>query len=73
MEECRYWVALFKKGRESAGIERELARHNRLDPARSIYRQMVADYPARLVMLCDRPECWPAAIALGANSFIPIQ
>ena len=25
MEECRYWVALFKKGGESAGIDRELA------------------------------------------------
>jgi hypothetical protein len=54
VKERRYWIALFNEGGESAGVERELARHDRLDPARSIYRQMVATYPTRLVMLCDR-------------------
>ena len=29
--EGRYWIALFKEGGESAGVERELARHSRLD------------------------------------------
>ena len=54
MAQGRYWIALFKKGGESAGVEHELARHDESDLARSIYRQMVANYPARLVMLCDR-------------------
>ncbi len=54
MAQGRYWIALFKKGGESAGVEHELARHDEFDLARSIYRQMVANYPARLVMLCDR-------------------
>ena len=43
-----------KRGGESAGVEHELARHDELDLARSIYRQMVANYPAWFVMLCDR-------------------
>jgi hypothetical protein len=54
VEQGRYWIALFKKGGESAGIERQLARHDEFDRAYSIYSQMVTNYPARLVMLCDR-------------------
>ena len=49
MAQGRYWIALFKKGGESTGVEHELARHDELDLARSIYRQMIANYPARLV------------------------
>ena len=54
MEHGRYWVALFKEGGEWAGVEHELVRHWRLDEARSKYKQSVATYPNRLVMLCDR-------------------
>ena len=43
-----------QQGGENAGIERELARHRRLDEARSKYKQSAATYPNRLVMLCDR-------------------
>ena len=54
MEQGRYWVALFNRGGESAGVEREVAREPRLEVARSRYIESVAKYPSRLVMLCDR-------------------
>ena len=54
MEHGRYWIVLFNEGGDIAGVERELARHWRLDEARSIYKQSAATYPNRLVMLCDR-------------------
>jgi hypothetical protein len=54
VEQDRYWVALFSKGGERAGLERELAREPRLDAARARYNESVATYPYRLVMLCDR-------------------
>ena len=38
MREGRYWIAVFKKGGESAGVERELLRHDQLDLTRSIYK-----------------------------------
>ena len=44
MEHGRYWVALFNEGGENAGIERELARHWRLDEARSKYKQSAANH-----------------------------
>ena len=37
--EDRYWVALFKEGGESGGVERELARGQQLDIAYSKYKQ----------------------------------
>lgn len=49
-----YTVELFHKGGEGAGIEAELAREEKLDVARRIYRWACAQYPGRLVMLCDR-------------------
>jgi hypothetical protein len=54
VKQGKYWVALFNKGGESAGIERELAREPQLAVARSRYIESVARYPRRLVMLCDR-------------------
>jgi hypothetical protein len=52
--EDRYWIALFKEGDESAGVERELARENVLGIAHAKYKQSAAMYPNRIVMLCDR-------------------
>ena len=52
--EDRYWIALFKEGGESAGVERELAREHVIDIAQSKYKQSEAMYPNRIVMLCDR-------------------
>jgi hypothetical protein len=54
VKQQRYWVALFNRGDERAGVERELAREPRLEVARSRYNESVATYPDRLVMLCDR-------------------
>jgi hypothetical protein len=54
MEQGRYWIALFGEAGERAGIERELARHKELVAARSQFRQMIRQYPGRLIMLCDR-------------------
>ena len=54
MEQGRYWVALFNRGGESAGVAREVAREPRLEVARSRYIESVVKYPSRLVMLCDR-------------------
>jgi hypothetical protein len=50
---ARYSIELFKLGGESAGIEEILDRHADLAIARSIYRTRVAEYPGRLIMLCD--------------------
>jgi hypothetical protein len=47
---ARYSIELFKPGGE--GIEEILDRHADLKTARSIYRDRVAQYPGRLVMLC---------------------
>ena len=52
--EDRYWIALFKEGGESAGVDRELAREHVLNIAQSKYKQSAALYPNRIVMLCDR-------------------
>jgi hypothetical protein len=54
VKQQRYWVALFNRGGERAGVERELAREPRLEVARARYNESVATYPDRLVMLCDR-------------------
>jgi hypothetical protein len=54
--ENRYWVALFKGGGADSGVERELAREDRLDIALARYKQSAAMYPNRLVMLCDRAK-----------------
>ena len=52
--ENRYWVALFKEGGASSGVECELARDNLAHIALAKYKQSAAMYPDRLVMLCDR-------------------
>ena len=54
MKQQRYWIALFNRGGERAGVERELACEPRLEVARARYNESVATYPDRLVMLCDR-------------------
>jgi hypothetical protein len=48
---AKYSIELFKPGGE--GIEEILDRHADLKTARSIYRDRVAQYPGRLIMLCD--------------------
>jgi hypothetical protein len=52
--EDRYWIALFKEGGESAGVDRELAREHWRNIAQSKYKQSAALYPNRIAMLCDR-------------------
>ena len=52
--EAKYSVELFKEGGEGAGQEEIIDRHDNLTVARAIYRGRVAQYPGRLVMLCDR-------------------
>ena len=52
--EGKYSIELFKKGGEGAGQEEILDRHDNLTVARAIYRGRVAQYPGRVVMLCDR-------------------
>jgi hypothetical protein len=63
---ARYSIELFKPGGD--GIEAVLDRHADLKTALSIYRDRVAQYPGRLIMLCDgaqvlarsdRPETMP--------------
>jgi hypothetical protein len=54
MEEGRYWIALSNEGGDTAGVQRELARCERLELARRRYKQWASIYPRRLVMLCDR-------------------
>jgi hypothetical protein len=50
----KYSIELFKLGGEGAGIEEILDRHDNLTIARAIYRGRVAQFPDRLIMLCDR-------------------
>jgi hypothetical protein len=38
MEEGRYWIALFNEGGDTAGVQRELARCDRLELARRRYK-----------------------------------
>jgi hypothetical protein len=45
VKQQRYWVALFNRGGERAGVERELAREPRLEVARARYNESVATYP----------------------------
>jgi hypothetical protein len=67
VERGRYWVALFNRDGEGAGVERELARELRLEVARSKYMESLARYPSRLVMLCDR------ATVLARNDRSPVM
>jgi hypothetical protein len=48
---ARYSIEFFKPGGE--GIEAILDRHADLKTALSIYQARVAQYPGRLIMLCD--------------------
>ncbi|MGC2527607.1 MAG: hypothetical protein WA639_07655 [Candidatus Acidiferrum sp.] len=50
-----YSIVLFREG-EDAGQEMELARESRLDVARTLYEVMCAQYPGRLVMLCNEAQ-----------------
>jgi len=52
----RFHVIIYKQGGERAGIEMELARDDRLDEARLLYRLMCGQYPGRLVMLCNKAQ-----------------
>jgi hypothetical protein len=52
--EGKYSVKSFKEGGEGAGQEEIIDKHDNLTVARAIYRGRVAQYPGRLVMLCDR-------------------
>jgi hypothetical protein len=52
MELGRYWIALFNEVGD--GVERELARCDRLQSARKRYKEFAADHPDRIVILCDR-------------------
>jgi hypothetical protein len=66
--EGRYSIELFKIDGEGAGIDTILARHDKLETARTLYSLKVAQHPGRLIMLCerarvlarsDRPETMP--------------
>jgi hypothetical protein len=48
--DAKYSVELFS---DLGGLERELARKDQLELARSLYKLMVEEYRGRLVMLCD--------------------
>jgi hypothetical protein len=51
---ARYSIELFRPGGE--GIQEILDRHADLKAAQSIYRDRVAQYPGRLIMLCDHAQ-----------------
>ncbi len=51
MEMGRYWIALFNEG--GSGVEREMTRCDRVQLAWKRYKEFVANYPERIVMLCD--------------------
>ena len=66
--EGKYSIELFRDGGEGAGIEKILLRHDSLTAARVLYKAVVLNYAARLIMLCDkarllarsdRPETMP--------------
>jgi len=67
VEQGRYWVALFNRGGESAGVEREVAREPRLEVARSRYVESVAKYPSRVVLLWDRATVWAGSVRIPAR------
>jgi hypothetical protein len=50
----KYAIELCRPGGEGAGIEEILDAHDILSVARAIYRGRVAQFPDRLIMLCDR-------------------
>jgi hypothetical protein len=52
MDMGRYWIALFNAG--GNGVERELSRCDQIQQAWTHYKQLAAEYPDRMVMLCDR-------------------
>lgn len=56
MKQQRYRVALFNRGGERAGVERELAREPRLEVARARYNESVATYPAGSASDALRPR-----------------
>jgi hypothetical protein len=50
----RYAVELFREASMGSGIEAVLGRESNLKTAFVLYNLMVAHYPGRLIMLCDR-------------------
>jgi hypothetical protein len=52
MEMGRYWTALFNES--GNGVERELTRCGQIQQAWTHYKQLAAEHPDRMVMLCDR-------------------
>ena len=56
IDKGKYSIVLFHESGEDAGIEMELARESRLDIARFLYGLMRAQYPGRLVILCNKAQ-----------------
>ena len=50
----RYAVELFRDQSRGSGIEAVLGQETNLKTALVLYNLMVAHYPGRLIMLCDR-------------------
>jgi hypothetical protein len=50
----KYTVELCRPGGEDTGIERVFERQDDLAIAHKLYRTIAAEYPGRVVMLCDR-------------------
>jgi len=50
----RYAVELFRDQSRGSGIEAVLGKESNLKTAFVLYNLMVAHYPGRLIMLCDR-------------------
>lgn len=50
----RYTVELIRDQNMGSGIEAVLGQENNLKTALVLYNLMVAHYPGRLIMLCDR-------------------
>jgi hypothetical protein len=60
----KYSIELFSEGGEGVGIEQTLFREDALSTARELYKVAIAQYPAQLIMLCDRARVlarsdWP--------------
>jgi hypothetical protein len=50
----KYTVELCRPGGEDTGIERVFERQDDLAIAHKLYRTIAAEFPGRVVMLCDR-------------------
>jgi hypothetical protein len=66
----RYAVELFRDESVGSGIEAVLGQESNLKTALVLYKLMIAYYPGRLIVLCDRARVLarsdrPAAMASG--------